>query len=142
MILVDANIILYAEDQTSSRHAAARQWWDTQLSGSGPVCLAWAVINAFVRISTNHRIFSQPLDVAEAVERVHSWLKQPCVRVVVPTTNHWTTLKKLLVASQATGNLVADAHLAAIAIDHGCRLLSCDHDFSRFRGLNWKNPLP
>ena len=141
MILVDANLLLYAEDQSNPHHAKARVWWDAQLSSSEPICLCWPVINAFLRISTNHRIFSQPLGIAQAVDRVQSWLKQPCVRVVVPTAGHWATFMRFLTVAQATANLVSDAHLAALAAEHGCQLFSSDADFARFRGLKWKNPL-
>jgi hypothetical protein len=141
MILVDANILLYAEDQSSPHHAKARAWWDEQLSGSQPICLCWPIINAFLRISTNHRIFTRPLDITQAVDRVQSWMKQPCVRVIVPTAGHWTAFMRFLTTAQAVGNLVSDAHLAALASEHGCQLFSSDADFARFKGLKWKNPL-
>ena len=141
MILVDANILLYAEDAQSARHRVAREWWDAQLSGARPVCLCWTVLNAFVRIGTNPRVYEHPLSLEQATARVQSWLDQPCVRLVVPTERHWAVMRKLLMASQATGNLVTDAHLAALAIEHGCELVSTDADFSRFKGLKWRNPL-
>lgn len=141
MILVDANILLYAEDRSSSRHAAAREWWDAQLSGSSPVCLCWSVLNAYIRLTTNARVFDRPLNINQAVSRVDSWLGQPCVRIVQPTTRHWTLFRELLVSGQAAANLVTDAHLAALAIEHGCRLMTTDMDFSRFPSLKWANPL-
>ena len=141
MILVDANILLYAEDSRSRNHKRAKQWWDTQLSGTIPVCLCWTVMNAFIRIGTNTRIFERPLAINEAISRVQSWLQQPCTRVVVPTEDHWDIFKKLLAEGQATGNLVSDAHLAALAIEYGCELYSTDSDFSRFPKLKWRNPL-
>jgi uncharacterized protein len=141
VILVDANLLLYAHDQTSPDHDKARVWWDQQLSGTLPVCLCWSVINTFLRISTNRRIFSQPLELTHAVDYVQAWLGQKCVRIVAPTEQHWSTYRRLLLESQSRGNLVMDAHLAAIAIDHGCVMCSADHDFSRFKGLKWKNPL-
>ena len=141
MILVDANLLLYAEDSLGNRHVQAREWWDAQLSGPSPVCLCWTVINAFIRIGTNPRVFERPLLLDEAVERVQGWLDQPCARVVVPTERHWDVLRQLLVDGQAVGNLVTDAHLAALAIEHGCELQSTDSDFSRFPRLRWRNPL-
>jgi toxin-antitoxin system PIN domain toxin len=141
VILVDANILLYAEDATSPHHAAIRAWWDAQLSGSTPVCLTWAVINAYLRIGTNPRVFKHPLTLTEATTRVQSWLEQPCVRLVEPTARHWDIFRDLLEAGQATANLVSDAHLAALALEHGCMLYSTDADFARFRQLKWKNPL-
>ena len=141
MILVDANILLYAEDQTSPRHAVACAWWDMQLSQSSPVCLSWTVLNAFIRIGTNPRVFEHPLSLEQAIARVQSWLDQPCTRIVGPTERHWTVFRKMLQDGQAAANLVTDAHLAALAVEHGCELISTDSDFSRFRGLRWRNPL-
>ena len=141
MILVDANILLYAEDQLSPRHAAARSWWDAQLSGASPVCLCWTVLAAFVRIGTNPRVFEHPLSLDQAASRVQSWLDQPCMRIVRPTERHWTVFRNMLLEGQASGNFVTDAHLAALAVEHGCELISTDADFSRFPGLRWNNPL-
>lgn len=141
MILVDANILLYAEDESSPFNTGARQWWDSQLSASTPVCLCWEVITAFIRIGSNPRVFQQPLSIEEATSRVESWLLQPCVRLIAPTSRHWSLFQQLLTAGKATGNLVMDAHLAALAIEHGCALYSTDADFSRFPRLRWKNPL-
>jgi toxin-antitoxin system PIN domain toxin len=141
LILVDANLLLYAELDFDPRHPAARGWWDAQLSGATAVCLCWPVINAFVRISTQPRAFKKPLLIAEAVERVTAWLQQPPVRLVVPTDEHWGVFAELLERGQASGNLVSDAEVAALAIEHGCELQSTDADFSRFPGLKWRNPL-
>ena len=141
MILVDANILLYAEDSLSPRHEQARAWWDAQLSGTGPVCLCWEVICAFIRIGTNPRVFENPLSLEQGLARVQSWLDQPCTRVVRPTERHWTVFRQLLTEGQAVANLVPDAHLAALAIEHGCELASTDSDFARFPKLKWKNPL-
>ena len=141
MILVDANIILYANDELSPQHAAAIRWWDRQLSGTTPLCLCWPVIMAYVRISTNRRALARPLTIETAAERVRDWLAQPVVRVVTPTPDHWPILSDLLVRAQAVGNLVSDAEVAALAIEHGCELQSTDADFSRFPGLKWRNPL-
>lgn len=141
MILVDANILLYAEDRLSPRHEKARTWWDEQLSGAAPVCLAWTVIGAFVRIGTNPRVFRRPLSLHEAVERVQSWLDQPCTRVVVPTQRHWIVFREMLEGGQATANLATDAHLAALAVEHGCELCSTDVDFARFPRVEWRDPL-
>ncbi len=141
MILGYANLVLYAEDALSPQHEAARTWWDTQLSGASPVCLSWGVVCAFIRISTNSRVFKRPLDLDQAMSRVQSWLDQPCVRLVHPTERHWTVLQALIKEGQALGNLVTDAHLAALAMQHGCTLMSTDGDFARFPKLKWSNPL-
>ena len=141
MILVDANILLYAEDQLSSRHDAAREWWDAQLSQSSPVCLCWTVLGAFIRIGTNPRVFEHPLSLDQALSRVQSWIDQPCTRIVNPTERHWTVFQNMLREGQAVANLVTDAHLAALAVEYGCELMSTDSDFSRFSGIQWRNPL-
>lgn len=141
MILVDANILLYAEDQLNERHAAACTWWDAQLSGSLPVCLCWTVLGAFIRISTNPRVFEHPLSLDQALFRVQSWMDQPCTRIVHPTQRHWILFRKMLIEGQAVANLVTDAHLAALAVEHGCELISTDSDFSRFPEVRWRNPL-
>jgi len=141
VILVDANILLYAEDQLSPRHAAARSWWDAQLSKSSPLCLSWIVLGAFIRIGTNPRVFEHPMSLDQAVSRVQSWLDQPCTRIIHPTERHWIVFQKMLFDGQAVANLVTDAHLAALAVEHGCELVSTDSDFSRFRGIRWSNPL-
>ena len=141
MNLVDANLLLYAEDTSSEHHDAARVWWDGQLSDSEPVGLCWPVLNAFIRIGTNARIHQRPLTLKEAVARVQSWLDQPCVRLLQPTENHWAIFQEMLRSGKAVGNLVSDAHLAALAVEHNCILRSTDADFSRFCGLKWKNPI-
>lgn len=141
MILVDANILLYAEDQLSPQHERARTWWDGQLSGADAVCLCWTVLCAFIRIGTNPRMFEHPLTLKQAISRVQSWLDQPCARLIYPTERHWTVLQSLLTEGQALGNLVCDAHLAALALQHGCELMSTDGDFARFPKVKWKNPL-
>lgn len=141
MILVDANILLYAEDQLNPQHEIAREWWDEQLSGAAPVCLCWTVLCAFIRIGTNPRVFERPLTLKQTVTRVQSWLDQPCTRLIYPTERHWTVLQSLLTEGQALGNLVSDAHLAALAVQHGCTLMSTDSDFTRFTQVKWKNPL-
>ena len=141
MILVDANILLYAEDSLHPRNQQAREWWDGQLSQTGTVCLCWTVLSAFIRIGTNPRVFEHPLSLKQALARVQSWLDQPCTRVVRPTERHWTVFQQMLTDGQAIANLVTDAHLAALAIEHGCELASTDSDFARFPKLKWNNPL-
>ena len=141
MILVDANILLYAKDPLSPHHHQARKWWDGQLFQGGPVCLFWTVLSTFIRIGTNHSVFEQPLSLEQALARIQSWLDQPCTRVVRPTEQHWTIFQQMLTDGQAVANLVTDAHLAALAIEHGCELASTDFDFARFPKLKWSNPL-
>lgn len=98
-------------------------------------------MNSFIRIGTNPRVFERPLSLEEAISRVRDWLGQPCTRIVVPTERHWDVFQRMLRGGQATANLVTDAHLAALAIEHSCELYSTDSDFSRFPKLKWRNPL-
>jgi len=128
-------------DNLSDHHAAAKKWWEKQLSNTEPVCLSWPVINAFIRIGTNPRLQRRVMTLAEAMERVQSWFDQPCVRIIQPTENHWELFQQMLRVGNATANLVADAHLAALAVEHNCVLQSNDTDFARFRGLKWNNPI-
>ncbi|MCP5524797.1 MAG: PIN domain-containing protein [Verrucomicrobiales bacterium] len=141
MILVDANLLLYAEDSLFPHHEAAREWWDGRLSETVPVRLRWPVLTAFIRIATNARLHRRPLTLKGATDRVQSWLEQPCVRLVTPTDLLWGLFQKMLRVGNATANLVSDAHLAALALEHNCVLHSTDTDFARFRGLKWVNPL-
>jgi hypothetical protein len=141
VIFPDANLLLYAENIDSLHHEEARIWWDDCLSGTESVNLCWPVLNAYLRIATNPRIQEKPLTMREAVQRVKSWFEQPCVRIVVPTDAHWEIFQSQIDESGATGNLVSDAHLAALAIEHASALYSTDRDFSRFPSLKWKNPI-
>ncbi|HZX10482.1 MAG TPA: type II toxin-antitoxin system VapC family toxin [Acidobacteriota bacterium] len=141
MIVVDTNILIYAEDKLNPLHEEARQWWDTQLSGESPICLCWSILTSFIRISTNRHIFKKPLTMNQAIMRVQSWFDQPCVRLINPTESHWHIFQFMLLEGQATANLVVDAHLAALAIEHGCIIYSTDSDFRRFPKLKWRNPL-
>jgi uncharacterized protein len=111
------------------------------LSGTSPVCLCWTVLGAFIRIGTNPRVYDHPLSIDQALSRVQSWIDQPCVRIVHPTKRHWSVFRKMLLEGQATANLVTDAHLAAVALENGCELISTDSDFSRFPDIRWRNPV-
>jgi toxin-antitoxin system PIN domain toxin len=141
MILLDANLLLYAYNPRSKDHDKARQWLEDSLSGMQPVRLAWLSLWAFLRISTNPRVFERPFSVEEASAIVQSWLARPETVVLEPGERHHEILQRLLIDAQATGPLVMDAALAAIAIEHGATLCTTDRDFSRFDGLSWKNPL-
>jgi uncharacterized protein len=139
--LPDVNLLLYAYDSDSPRHAAAREWLEETLSDTETVALAWAAMVGFVRIATNPSTFVRPWDVDDALDLVDEWLAQPPVTVVHPTDRHAAVLRDLLTPLGAAGNLTSDAHLAALAIEHGATLCSCDNDFSRFPGLRWVDPL-
>ena len=141
MILIDANILIYASNAETDQHAAAYDWLDGQLAGSAPVGLPWASLLAFLRIATNPRAFRSPLTMSTAWEQVSSWLSVETVWAPEPTDRHAAVLANLLALPGVHGNLVPDAHLAALAIEHGLTLCSTDGDFARFPGLNWRDPL-
>ena len=123
------------------RHEPARAWVEEGLSGSETFAFTWVVLLAFIRLTTSPRVFQSPLSTSEALDLVDSWLAQPCVTVVHPTSRHAPVLRDLLEPLGTAGNLTTDAHLAALAIEHGAELCSTDRDFSRFAGLRWANPL-
>lgn len=141
MKLPDVNLFLYAYDSHSPQQAAAQKWVEETLRGTETVALAWAVLVGFIRLSTKPAVFAQPLQVETAIGFVEQWLAQPAVTVVHPTDRHAAVLRDLLAPLGAAGNLTSDAHLAALAIEHGATLCSCDNDFSRFAGLRWVDPL-
>lgn len=141
MKLPDVNLFLYAYDSRSPRHGAARDWLEQTLSGSETVGLSWTVLLAFIRLSTRSVVVEQPLSVDAATQLVESWLGQPCATVIHPTERHTAVLRELLLPLGTAGNLTTDAHLAALAIEHGALLCSCDTDFARFQGLRWTDPL-
>lgn len=141
MILVDANLLIYAVNRDSPHHGRARAWLEETLSSDEWVGLAPLVLLAFLRIVTRAGIFERPLSHEEAIAYCDSWLAQPNVRLVPIGPNHWHVLRGLLQASGTAGNLTSDAHLAAIAIESGSSLASADNDFKRFAGLDHGNPL-
>lgn len=141
MILPDVNLFLYAVDRTSPRHAAAKAWVESVLSAPETVALPWSVLTAFVRLSTHAAVFDQPLTVEQAFDLIDGWLAQPSVIVVHPGDRHHVVMRELLEPLGTAGNLVQDAHLAALAREHGATLASSDHDFARFAGLRWVDPL-
>jgi toxin-antitoxin system PIN domain toxin len=141
VIVVDANLLLYAYDATSARHAAARAWVEKVFSDAAPVGLPWQTISAFLRIITNVRLPGDRFTANEAAEIVNRWLEQPNVQALGPGEQHWPLFRKMLVEGQAPGPLVSDAHLAALTIECGGVLHTTDRDFARFPGLRWTNPL-
>lgn len=141
MKLVDANLLIYAVNKDAPLHDKARPWIEDALSGGETIGFAWIVLLAFLRLSTRSGVFERPLAPAEALDLIDSWLAQPCATTVNPGDRHQRILRNLVDALGTAGNLVSDAHLAALAIEHGAELCSCDGDFSRFPGLRWHNPL-
>ena len=141
MILVDANLLLYAYHPQAHQHEKSRAWLEAVLSGRELVRFAWLTVWAFLRIGTNSRVFEHPLTSSEAEAAISSWLAQPVAGIVEPGERHWEILRQLIRAGQAKGPLVMDAVLAAIAIEHGATVCTTDRDFSRFPDVEWTNPI-
>ncbi|MGE3488666.1 MAG: TA system VapC family ribonuclease toxin [Vicinamibacterales bacterium] len=141
MILVDANLLLYAANRTAAEHAAAREWLDAKLSGTARVGLPWPSLLAFVRLASNPMVVRYPVSAAQAWAQVQQWLSASPAWIPQPTVRHAEVLGALCAPSSMTARLVPDAHLAALAIEHGLTLCSTDGDFARFAGLDWENPL-
>ena len=141
MILIDANLLLFAYNPEDARHEASRLWLEAVLAGTPLVRFSWLTLWAFLRITTNPRVFKQPLSIAEAERHISSWLAQPSAGILEPGERHWDILQQLMRDGQASGPLVMDAALAAIAIEHGATLCTTDRDFARFGGLVWTDPI-
>jgi toxin-antitoxin system PIN domain toxin len=141
LILVDANLLIYAGVSSSPEYEIARAWLDEQLNDSSPVGLPWHSILAFLRITTKVKGFAHPQSSGDAWAQVRKWLDQPVVWIPEATSSHTEILEGLLLGSNVSGDLVMDVHLAALAIEHGLTLCSNDGDFARFRKLRWMNPL-
>jgi toxin-antitoxin system PIN domain toxin len=141
VILVDANILLYARVAGFPLHETARNWLDGKLNGVPRVALPWQSLMAFVRLSSNPRIFERPLSAAEAWQQAEAWLACPPVWTPSPMDRHSELLSSLMPAVGNRPNLLPDASLAALAMEHGLTLCSTDADFARFPGLQWENPL-
>lgn len=140
MHIVDANVLLHAVNQDSEQHPSAADWLGKSLSGGEPVGFAWVVLLGFLRISTRAGVFPSPLSVATAFGYVEEWLARPSALIVAPTSRHVGVLRGLLEPVGTGGNLTTDAHLAALAVEHGATLWSFDRDFARFPGLRWSHP--
>ena len=140
MRLVDANVLLYSVNRQSEQHEVSRRWLDDALSGAAPVGFAWLVLLAFVRLATHRSVFPNPLDTATAITQVREWLASPSAQVLGPTPRHAEVLASLLDEVGIGGNLVNDAHLAALAIEHRAAIVSFDRDFERFPGVRRIQP--
>ena len=141
MILLDANLLIYAYDSVSREHGQARSWLERKFSSVESIGLSWIAILAFLRITTSRRYESSPMSTEEAASIVDGWIALPNIILVSPTERHWRILSDLLPKSRARGPLIMDAHLAALAIEHGATLCTNDRDFLRFPGLKVEFPL-
>ena len=139
--IIDLNVLLYVVNNDAVQHEAVHEWWIDALRGDESIGLPWVVLLGFLRLSTNARVFPQPLSPHKAMERVDTWLSLPIVHTPVEKENHWSVLAGLLESAGVAGNLTTDAHLAALAITRDAQLVSCDNDFARFEGLRYRNPL-
>jgi uncharacterized protein len=140
MIVVDANLLLYAYDRSDPHHAAAARWLEATVDGDGQVGLALATVLAFIRISSDPRVYEAPMSAATAIGIVGSWLQRANIQLLAPTEAHWATLTDLAVGGKARGPMLMDAHLAALTLEHGATLATTDRDFARFPGLRTIDP--
>lgn len=141
MKLVDANVLLYAVNGDARQHRTARRWLDDALTtGAEPIAFSWLVLLAFVRISTHPSIFGRPLTAGEAFDIVEQWLTQDAAIVLDPVGTHLAVMRGLVEQTGTAGNLVNDAHLAAIAVEHSAEIATFDADFSRFEGVRVVHP--
>jgi uncharacterized protein len=141
VILVDANVLVYAHVVSMPQHQAAVSWLDRKLNGAAIVALPWQSLLSFARLVTNPRLFERPLPVTAAWGQIESWLKCAVVRIPNPGDRYQEILARLMVSSVDRSNLIPDAQLAALAIENGFVLCSSDGDFARFAELKWENPL-
>jgi uncharacterized protein len=140
-VILDANVLLYARNESDRRHVAARTWLEAALNGPSRVGLPWWTLAAFVRIATNPRAFPDPLTPADAALQVEEWLDAPRAWLAEPTSHYREVFTSLVRDHDVRGPLVTDAQLAALAIDHGVPVVSTDADFARFPAVEWINPL-
>jgi toxin-antitoxin system PIN domain toxin len=140
-MLVDANILLFAVNESAPEHSRAAAWLEDALNGNRRVGLPWESLTAFVRLATNPRAVPKPLAPADAWSFVEDWLAAPAAWVPVPTERHAAVLGDLVRRHRPVAKLVPDAHLAALAIEHGVEIISADTDFARFTEVRWRDPL-
>jgi len=141
MIICDANVLLYAYDQCAEHHAVCRNWITAAMNGDEPIGMPWQTLLAFIRITTNPQVYTQPLAVTAACQIVNAWVDRPQVRIPEPGERYWALLQALLLGSQVSGPLVTDAALAALALEQGATLCTTDRDFRRFDALKLINPI-
>jgi len=138
MTIPDANVLIHAVNDQVRQHRIAKDWLEKALAGTQPVGMTWAAMLAFVRITTRPGLWPQPMSVDRAFAVLDAWLAAPTVEIIHPGAEHSHNVKRLLDSAGTAGNLVPDAHLAALAIEHGAELVTFDRDFGRFAGLRWK----
>ena len=139
MIVPDANVLIYAMNADAPEHERAWEWWQRAQSGHERIGLAWSVAVTYVRLMTNPRIMPSPLPIPEAISDVRRWLASPLVDVLTPGAEHLHVMERLLAGRG--GELISDAHLAALAMENGGTVYSADSDFARFADVRWVDPL-
>lgn len=141
MILPDANLILYAFIKDFPQHSKSKAWLEKTINSEEKIGLSWQVITAFIRIGTNPKIFKTPMTIKQVENKIGLLQSHSNVSIIAPTEKHWQIFLKLLKDTKAAGDLVMDAHLAALAIEHNARIASTDDDFKNFPNLEFFNPL-
>ena len=141
MKIVDLNVLLYASNEDAPQHEVIRGWWQSALRGDESLGLPWVVLLGYLRLTTNPRVFPKPISHRQALDKIDAWQALPIVHVPTAKQDHWRVLSGLVQQAGAAGNLTTDAHLAALAITRDATIVSCDHDFARFSGLRYFNPL-
>ena len=141
MIVVDANLLIYAYDKASPHYEKSCSWLEEVLSGRDPVGLPWQSIAAFLRVMTNPKLHGRQYSLNEGTEIVDDWMAQSNVRILTPADDHWLQFRRIIMEGSASGRLISDAELAALTIEYGGVLHTTDRDFARFPGLRWVNPL-
>jgi uncharacterized protein len=141
VIVVDANLLIYAHNSASDHFTKSHDWLEHALSGTDSVGLPWAVIHAFLRLTTGKVVLPRPLDTNTATSIVDDWLALPTVTIVEPGRGYWPIFRELLRKAEISGKMVSDAHLAALTLEHDATLCTADRDFRRFAGLRVINPL-
>jgi toxin-antitoxin system PIN domain toxin len=141
VILPDVNLFVYAYNEAAVHHEAARTWLEDVMTREQPIALAWAVVMGFIRLVTHPAVVTTPLSPGDALDRVDEWVGREHVQLIEPGPRHLHVVRQLLEGIGVAGGLTTDAHLAALAIEYQCELVSNDADFARFPGLRWRNPL-
>jgi uncharacterized protein len=140
MTLVDLSILLAAVNSRAPQHKQAHAWWEARLNSNEPTALTWLVVLGFLRLTTHPKLLPEPLLLGDAIAMVDGWLARPNVQMLQVTGGHWNILQTMLLAVGHGSTLTMDAHLACLAIQHGCEIATLDEDFSHFPGVNWYNP--
>ncbi len=141
MIVTDVSILIYAHDVNYIHHDKIRNWLEEKLNSTETLYLNWQAISGFLRITTHQKLFKIPMAAEKAREKINQWLSRPNVSILVETEKHWAIFERLLVETKIVGPKTIDAHLAALAIEHGVVLATTDRDFGAFKGLRLLNPL-